>query len=267
MTTNTLIRVLAIHVGFHTLWALLYALSLFGLFLLIPLVGSYNAFVLGFLGKSVLVSAGRAVLLAYLVFSITGLLSGWLISLYHPRSVWLPGFGSLLLTGALLISATWMRYKYVGVAGLETILPLPSTTGRADADEVSMALKTEYDLIEPAVPPHLVGKGIAIPFLELQPSLQQLPKDFQLSGGPYVYCNLPPQVWKGLKNDADGRKYPLLWSSQPDADGKHLLIFVDLKTDIFSDELVTTETFTRALTELELAVRRQTGDANFTFPR
>lgn len=266
MTPSPLFRVFVVHVGFHTFWVLVYALSLFGLFVLIPLVGWYNAFVLGFMGNSVLASATRAALLGYVVFAATGLLSGWLISLLRLKSVWIPACLSLALTAVLLVVASSMRHKAVGVAGFKSILPLPATTGRADVDELSMALKTEYDLVEPAVPSHLAGKGTVVPFSELQPSLQLLPKGFQLSGGPYVYCNLPSQVWRGLKKDA-ARKYPLLWSSQPDGTGKHLLVSADLKTDIFSDELVTTETLNRALTELESAVRTQTGDPNFTLQK
>ena len=137
------------HVGFHTFWVLVYCVSLLGVFIFIPFVGCYIAFVLGFLGKSVLASATTAALLGYLVFSSTGLMSGWIISLFHPKSVWLPACVSLLLTGTLLVGTTWIRYKYVGISGLETILPLPATTGRTDADELSRALKTEYQLVEP----------------------------------------------------------------------------------------------------------------------
>jgi hypothetical protein len=267
MPSSAIIRVWLVHVGFHTLWVLLFVISLLGVFALIPLVGWYNAFVLGFLGKGVLASATRAALLGYLVFSVSGLLSGWLISLLRPKSVWIFAFLSLVLTGVLLVSVTMVRYKTVGVPGLQTILPLPTTTGRADVDELSMALKTEYDLVEPPVPLHIAEKGTVIPFSELQPSLQLLPKGFQLSGGPYVYCNLPSQVWKGLKKDGAGRKYPLLWSTQPDATGKRLVVSVDLKTDQFSDELLADETLAQMLADLELAVRKQTGDANFTLPK
>ena len=264
MTLSPLLRVFVVHVGFHTFWALVYALSLFGLFILIPLVGWYNAFMLGFMGNSVLGSATRAALLGYLVFAVTGLLSGWLISILRLKSVWIPACLSLALTAVLLIVASSMRHKSVGVAGFQSILGLPATTGRADVDELSMALKTEYDLVEPAVPPHLAGKGTVIPFSEVQPSLQLLPKGFLLSGGPYVYCNLPAEVWRGLKNDGAGRKYPLLWSRQPDATGKRLVMSVDLKSDQFSDELLGEETFARMRTELESAIRTQTGDTNFT---
>ena len=267
MTSSPWFRVFVVHVGFHTFWVLLYLVSLLGVFILIPLVGWYNAFVLGFMGNSVLASATRAALLGYLVFAATGLLSGWLISLLRLKSVWILAFLSLALTGVVLVSASWMRHKSVGVAGFQSILPLPATTGRADVDELSMALKTEYDLVEPAIPPHLTGKGMVVPFSELQPSLQLLPKGFQLSGGPYVYCNLPSHVWKVLKKDGAGRKYPLLWSIQPDATGKRLVVSVDLKTDQFSDELLAEETFAHMLTELESAVRKQTGDPNFTLPK
>lgn len=266
MTSNPMIRVVGVHLSFHAFWVLLYAASLFGVFLLLPLVGWYNAFVLGFLGKSVLASATRAALLGFVVFAVTGLLSGWVISLIRPKSVWLPALLSLFLTGVVLVGASWMRHKTAGIAGMQDVLPLPATTGRADVDELSMALKTEYDLLEPAVPLHLTGKGTVVPFADLQPSLQLLPKGFQLPGGPYVYCNLPSQFWRDLKKDA-ARKYPLLWGTQPDATGKHLLVSVDLKTDVFSDEFVSAETLNRALVELEAAVRKQTGDANFTLPK
>lgn len=264
MTPTPLFRVFAVHVGLHTFLVLVYLVSLSGVFILIPLVGWYNAFVLGFMGDSVLASATRAALLGYLVFAVTGLLSGWLVSLMRVKSVWIPALLSLALTGMVLVSASVIRHKSVGVAGLRSILPLPATTGRADVDELSMALKTEYDLVEPAVPPYLKGRGTIVPFSELQPSLQLLSKGFQLSDGPYVYCNLPSQLWTGLKKDGAGRKYPLLWSTQPDADGKRLVMSVDLKFDQFSDELLTEETFTEMLTQLEAVVRRQTGDASFT---
>jgi hypothetical protein len=63
------------------------------------------------------------------------------------------------------------------------------------------------------------------------------------------------------------RKYPLLWSTQPDDTGKRLVMSVDLKTDQFSDELLAEETFAQMLTQLEAAVRKQTGSANFTLPK
>jgi hypothetical protein len=264
MTLSPLLRVFVVHVGFHTFWALAYVSSLFGLLILIPLLGWYNAFVLGFMGNSVLVSATRAALLGYLVFAVTGLLSGWLITLLRLKSVWIPACLSLALTAVLLITASSMRHKSVGVAGFQSNWSIPTTTGRPDVDELSMALKTEYHLVEPAVPSHIVGKGTIIPFSEFQPSLRFLPKGYQLSGGPYVYCNLPSQVWKGLKKDGVGRNYPLLWSTQPDTTRKRLVMSVNLKTDQFSDKLLAEETFVKMLAELESAVRKQTGDANFT---
>jgi hypothetical protein len=170
---------------------------------------------------------------------------------------------SLLLIFVGLLSVSWIHHKHIGIAGLEAILPIPATTGRADADELKRALKTEYHLVEPAVPLYLSGKGLIIPLSELQPSLRFLRKDFELAGGPYVYCNLPSQVWKGLKKESSTQKYPLLWSSQRDATGSRLVISVNLKTDIFNDELVSEETFTRMISELELGIRKQSEDANF----
>jgi len=260
MTPSPFVRVFVVHVGFHTLWVLVYAVSLLGVFILIPLVGWYNAFVLGFLGKSVLASATRAAFLGYVVFALTGLLSGWIVSALRPRSVWIPACLSLALTGVLLTSASWLRHKMVGVSGLATMLPLPATTGRADADQMSLALKTEYDLLEPAAPPHFSGKGILVPLAEIQPSLRLLPKNFQMQGGPYVYCNLTAEVWKALKKPG-GPRYPLLWSTQPDSAGKRLVFSVDLDTDVFSDELVSDDELARRLGELEAAVGRKAGGA------
>ena len=42
---------------------------------------------------------------------------------------------------------------------------------------------------------------------------------------------------------------------------------VDFKNDQFSDELLAEETFAQTLTELESAVRKQSGDPNFTLPK
>ncbi len=252
---KTIAQVLLVHLGFHAFWMLLYCVMLLGVFVLIPLVGWYNAFVLGFLGKSVLASATGAAVLGFAVFGVTGLLSGWVISLFRPKLVWIPALFSLFVTGVVLVSATWMRYKYIGVAGLETILSFPARTGRADTDKLTWAIKAESmeDL-----PPSLAGKDVLIPFSELQPLLRLLPKDFQLEGGPYVYCNLPPRVWRGLKKDA-AKKYPLLWSTQPDATGKRLVVSVDLKTDQFSDELVSEEALAQMLNSLENEAHKVTG--------
>jgi len=240
---------------------LVYCISLLGVFALIPLVGSYNAFVLGFIGKNVLASATAAAMLGYLVFLATGFLSGWSISMFHPKSVWIPAFVSLLLSGALLMGATWMRYKYFGVSGLETILPLPAANGGTDADKLSMAMKREYELVEPPAPPYLKGKASVVPLSELQPSLRLLQNDFQMQGGPYVYCNLSPQIWNGLRKDVG--TYPILWSTQSEPSGKRLIISVDLKTDMFSVELVDDETLDTLLRGLEKAVQKQTDDPGF----
>jgi hypothetical protein len=262
MTLSQLFRVFAIHVGFHTFWVLLYASSLLGLFALVPLVGWYNAFVLGFIGNSVLASAAWAVLVGYLVFAVTGLLSGCVISLVRPKSVWIPACLSLALTGVLLVGLTMARYRMMGSSGLQTILQIPATSGRADADEMAMALKDAY-LSAGELPPYFAGKGgSTVALSEIQPLLPLLSQGFQLQGGPYVYCNLPSQVWRGLSKG----KYPLLWSTQPDATGKRLVITADLMTGLIIDEVLAQETFAQMRAQLEMNVRKQTSDANFVLP-
>ena len=176
-----MIRVLSLHLGFHTFWVLLYYISLRGVFILIPFVGWYDAFVLGFLGASVLATITRAMVLGYIVFLFTGLFSGWLISLLRTKLTGIAAVVSLCLTVVLLVSLTMVRYRTIGVSGLQNVLPLPATTGRADADQMSMALKDVY-LTAGEVPPYFAGKGSTIPLSEIQSSLPLLSKDFQLQG-------------------------------------------------------------------------------------
>jgi hypothetical protein len=242
------------------MWVIAYALGLLGAFVFIPFVGLYNAFVLGFLGPSVLASATRAALVGFAVFAATGMLSGWFISLFRPKSPWLPACFSLLSTGVILVAASVVSHKTVGVAKIQEILPLPATTGRPDLDRLAMALKADYHT-RGEIPLYLPGKDCVVPLSELQPSLRLLPKGFAVS--PYSYCNLSSPVWTQLRNYKPG-KWPILWSVQPDVTSNYVLISVDLRTDIFSDELVTQDSLNQALNELEAAVRKQTGDTNFS---
>lgn len=249
------------HLGFHGIWVLGYCLSLLGVFIFIPLVGLYNAFVLGFMGQSALASSTRAALLGFAVFSVTGLFSGWVISLFRPKIVWLPAFVSLGVSGILLTSATLMRHKHIGVPGIQTVLPLPATTGRADADEMAMALKDVY-LSSGEVPPYFTGRGAIVPLSEIQSSLPLLSKDYQLKGGPYVFCNLPAEIWRGLKRRAGAQRYPLVWSTQTEPTGKRLVFSVDLRTDLFHDEELTEDALSQALVGMEMIVRQESGNAN-----
>jgi hypothetical protein len=257
--TKIIGQVLAVHLGFHTLWVLVFLVSLLGVFILIPFTGLYNAFVLGFMGKSVWVSPVNAAILGYLAFSLTGLLSGWFISLFHPKSVWLFAFCSVFATCVLFVTVSAVRYTAFGAPGLESILPLPATTGRADVDKFEWALKAQS---VGEVPPYFSGKPAVVPFSEVQPALRLLPKDFQLEGGPYTYCKLSPEVWKGLRADAP-KKYPVLWSDHPDTSGKRLVVSVDLGTDVYHDEFVTEQALSERLGALEAATGRLSGDANF----
>lgn len=110
--------------------------------------------------------------------------------------------------------------------------------------------------------PYLSGKNVIIPLAEIQPSLRFLKKDFQSENGPYVYCNLSPQTWNDLKKKDEISRCPIVWNAQSDSSGKRLVISVDLKTDIFSDEFMNEQTLDQMLGKMEKAVQKQTGDAN-----
>lgn len=260
MNTHPIFRVFLFHVGFHSFWVLLYIGSLLGMLILTSAVGMYNAFVLGFLGKSVISSATAAAVLGYVVFTITGFVSGWLISRFHPKSVALPACLTVVVAVGLLFVASLVHHRVTPLSSLASVITLPSTTGRPDADRMSMALKTEYDLQEPALPPYLEGKGVLVPLSEFQARLRLLSKDFVLADGPYLYCNLASNVWMGLKNSGSSSKYPILWSARPNLAGKRLVFFVNLKSDVFSDEFVAEETFQRTLIDAENTIQHETGN-------
>src|SRR5256885_22700 len=142
MSLKPFILLLLTHIAPHTFWCLTYILSLCGCFALIPFIGLYNAFVLGFLGNAVLASATQAALIGYLVFSVTGLISYCAIAFLRPRLLWRAALFSLGITYLLLISATWARYRYIGPSEILPLLHFPATTDRSDIAELSMALKT-----------------------------------------------------------------------------------------------------------------------------
>jgi hypothetical protein len=255
-------KVLAIHVGFHSIWVLIYLVSLTGVFILIPFVGMYNSFILGFLGKTVLVSPTRAVMFGYLVFALTGCLSGIAISQLRVTRIWIPGLLSLLVTVCILVGVSWLRHAVAGAPWIESGLQLPRTTGIASVDRFSMALKSEYHR-NGEVPPSVPGKPRLLPLAELLPQFELLDSGFRLSYGPHVYCNLEPSVWRALRRGRDLKECPIVWSERADLSGRHLVVSVDLSTDIFSDELVGRRELSEILDAFERAIQRQTGDAGF----
>lgn len=247
-----------IHVAFHTFWAVIFLISLSGVFALIPLIGSYVSFVLGFLGSSVLASVTRGISLGFIVFSVTGLLSGWFISVFRPRSAWIPGLLSLCASIALLGSATWIRYTYFGVADLESVLPLPVSTGIPQHEALASALKSAYHSAGD-VPPYLPGKEATIPLAQLQIAANNLTAQH----ASMVYCNLPPQIWRALRKAGGTSTYPLAWSDMVDATGKRLVISVNFYTDIFNNEFLSEEEFAQKISETQADVRAKAGDREF----
>jgi hypothetical protein len=251
---NTFWIILAAHLGFQAAWIVLFLLNRTGLFFFIPLVGLYNAFVLGFLGESVLISPARAALLGLVAFLGSGFVSASFIALFRPRSLWLPAVFSIAVTVVLFVSASLIRYTFAPQPALQ----LPTTTGRADIDQISMALKSEYHSAGEA-PPYLQGRPTLLSFDELLPMLRLLPKDFRLETGAYTYCNLPPATWKGVKNDARMSRWPLVWSTRPDPNGQRLVLSVDLKSDMFHDEVLVDDAFRQMIRSLEAAASKHAG--------
>jgi hypothetical protein len=142
-------RVLAIHLGFHTAWVVVYVVSLLGVF--VPLIGLYIAFVLGFLGTDALDAPTRGPLLGYLVFMATGLTSGLLLSLVRPSAggIWRSGLYSLILSLLILIGASFARMVHVGVTGYRRVPPLPASTGMIDQDRLALAPSLKRHTIGP----------------------------------------------------------------------------------------------------------------------
>jgi hypothetical protein len=255
-------KVLTIHVGFHSLWVLIYLVSLTGVFILIPFVGLYNAFILGFLGKTVLVSPTQAVMFGYLVFALTGCLSGIAISQLRVTRIWIPGLLSLLVTVCLLVGVSWLRHAFTAAPGIESGFQLPRTTGIASVDRFRMALKSEYHR-NGEVPPSVPGKPRLLSLEEILPQFKLLDSGFRLSYGPHIYCNLEPSVWRALKRGGELKEYPIVWSERKDLSGRHLVVSVDLSTDFLSDVLVGRQELSEILDAFERAIQRQSGDADF----
>jgi hypothetical protein len=142
-------RVLAIHLGFHTAWVVVYVVSLLGVF--VPLIGLYIAFVLGFLGTDALDAPTRGPLLGYPVFMATGLTSGLLLSLVCPKpgGIWRSGLYSLILSLLILVSASLAHMVHSGVAGYRRVSPLPAATGKIDQDKLALAATLKLHSMEP----------------------------------------------------------------------------------------------------------------------
>lgn len=260
MSKNIIIKVWLAHLAFHTLWVAIFLVSLLGVFLLLPLVGWYNAFILGFLGNVVLGSPFNGVLLGYIVFSVTGFVSGWLISLVRPKRVGILTALSLVVTIVLLISASWMKITSASPDVFGS--PESLTSGDAGAAEIVACLKTAYDLTEPPVPPFASNKGPLIPLSELQPMLLSLHESLKFNDGSFMYCNLPSSVWIALRARRNSTRYPLAWSLHPSPGDERLVIVVDLQTDILADQKMSDGAVTILLTEMEEAAKTVMGDSN-----
>ena len=97
-TPPLLFRVLAVHIGSHLFWALLFAVAVATGGSTIGFVAFYDAFVLGFLGPSWPLIGG------FLVFTLTGTLCGIVIAAGDPerRQVIPAALASLIPTYAVL---------------------------------------------------------------------------------------------------------------------------------------------------------------------
>jgi len=104
-TLPTFCRVLAVHVGSHLFWVLLFAIGIATGGSTIAVVAFYDAFILGFLGPAWALSGG------FLVFALTGLVCGIAITSAdpEPRRVLPAALVSLLPIYMALFAVSFLR--------------------------------------------------------------------------------------------------------------------------------------------------------------
>jgi hypothetical protein len=104
-TLSTFYRVLAVHVGSHLCWALLFGVGALTGGSTVAVVAFYDAFVLGFLGPVWPLAGG------FLVFLLTGTLCGVAIACADPkpRQVLPAALASLLPTYMALFAVSFLR--------------------------------------------------------------------------------------------------------------------------------------------------------------
>jgi hypothetical protein len=249
---NHILRACFVHLAFHTAWVILYMISLLGVYLLIPIFGLYFPLVLGFLGAVSLTSIGNAALFGYLVFAFTGFISGLTISALRLNSRWMPSLLSLCLTLVLMISASVARFTFIGIPN-EITNTLPSSAGSDDVVDLVLAIKSDYHL-NGEVPPYFSDKEPLIRLSEIK-QFQNLKKDnTELNVESYIYYNLPAQAWRHLKETEIMPRYPIFWSATPDLNGLRVVVLVNLKTDIFDDELMDSNEFLNIFSKMTKAV-------------
>jgi hypothetical protein len=100
-----ILRVLAMHIGSHLFWALLFAIGVATGGSTIAFVAFYDAFVLGFLGPAWPLAGG------FLVFALTGVVCGVAITSAdpEPRQVLPAALASLLPTYMALFAVSVLR--------------------------------------------------------------------------------------------------------------------------------------------------------------
>ena len=223
-----------VHVGFHLFWALLAVASLGGAFMLIPLIGVYETFVLGAVFQAMPESRAGAYGMGLMVFVATGLASAIVGKLWRKRTTWLAGVLSLLPTVAVLtiISLAVLprsvarRQPQVG-ASLATGL-----SGIPEFDELGVWIKAaSYVPRHPPSVPNAAGVvrlEAALPLLSSATTVRA-PK---VSGW---YLNLDQECWSALRGRATS---PVLIAWSDLTDEQCSVVQIDLKTDVVGTGLM-----------------------------
>lgn len=157
----------------------------------------------------------------------------------------------------------------VGGCGQSFQIP-PTTvatgTNAHSIDDVGLWVKSEYHSTSPEVPPYLTNQPPVIAAAQLHGLFTSHKYPVDVRRTDYRYCNLPNAFWVILRGQSPS-KYPVLWSPAPDSAGQRLVVSVDFKTDLFWPAYMPEPSFRNDLSRMELAIRKETGETNFSLLR
>jgi hypothetical protein len=138
-----------------------------------------------------------------------------------------------------------------------------STSDKPELDAIIPWLKIEYYPKNPKSPAYLPSQPTVIPIAELAPIFSAIHLNTDITNADYSYCNLSPSQWAALRA-ASATPYPVAWSPIQDSAGRREVATVDLRNDVFETSTVTEQAFTNQLSEMENAIRKATGQNDFS---